>query len=150
MLSFQEYLLEATSMDDELLGHLTHVKDIPHEAPEHVGTAIGLIRDFHKLRQGQSSGVTASMKHDGGASVHILHDKDGRVGVSDKHRLSRGVVAYSDEEVDKHFGKHPDYAAALKHLRSHGSSIVARGHHVQGDILWSPGDKTSKKDGKTP
>lgn len=52
MLSFQEYLLEATSIDDDLLGHLTHAKDIPHESPEHVGTAISLIRDFHKLRQG--------------------------------------------------------------------------------------------------
>jgi hypothetical protein len=149
MLSFQEYLLEATSMDDDLLGHLTHTKDIPHEAPEHAKTAIDLIRQFHNLRQGKESTVSASMKHDGGASVHIMHDKDGRVGISDKHRCPRGVVAYSDEEIDKHFGKHPDYAAALKHLRSHGSSIVAKGHHVQGDILWTPGDRSSSQSGYT-
>lgn len=148
MLSFQEYLLEATSIDDDLLGHLTHAKDIPHESPEHVGTAISLIRDFHKLRQGQSSGVTASLKHDGGASVHIVHNKDGRIGVSDKHRIARGVVAYSDEDVDNHFGKYPGYAAALKHLRNHAHEVVSKGHHVQGDILWTRGDSTSKKEGE--
>jgi hypothetical protein len=112
-------------------------------------TSVGLIRDFHHLRQGKPSGVTASLKHDGGASVHIIHNKDGRVGVSDKHRLARGVVAYSDDEVDKHFGKHPEYATALKHLRNHGHEIVSPGHHVQGDILWSPGDKSKSESGKT-
>jgi hypothetical protein len=146
MLSFIKYLIEATSMDDELLGHLTHTKDIPHEAPSHVHTAIDLIRQFHHLRQGHSITVSASLKHDGGASVHIIHDKDGRVGVTDKHRLDRGIVAYSDEDVDKHFGKHPDYAAALKNLRNHGHEVVTRGHHVQGDILWSHGD-SSKREG---
>ena len=146
MLSFLKYLIEATSMDDELLEHLTHTKDIPHEAPSHVHTAIDLIRQFHHLRQGHPSTVSASLKHDGGASVHIIHDKDGRVGVTDKHRLDRGIVAYSDEDVDKHFGKHPDYAAALKNLRNHGHEVVTRGHHVQGDILWSHGD-SSKREG---
>lgn len=147
MLSFIKYLIEATSMDDELLGHLTHTKDIPHESPSHVHTAIDLIRQFHHLRQGHSSTISASLKHDGGASVHIIHDKDGRVGVTDKHRLARGVVAYSDDEVDKHFGKHPDYAASLKHLRNHGHEVVSRGHHVQGDILWTHGDSTSESKG---
>ena len=146
MLSFIKYLIEATSMDDELLGHLTHTKDIPHEAPSHVHTAIDLIRQFHNLRQGQSSTVSASIKHDGGAADHIIHEKDGRVGITDKHRLARGIVAYSDEDVDKHFGEHPDYAAALKNLRNHGHEIVTRGHHVQGDILWSHGD-SSKREG---
>jgi len=145
MLGFIQYLLEATSMDDELLGHLTHTKDIPHESPEHVHAAIDLIHQFHNLRQGKPSTVSASLKHDGGASVHILHDKDGRVGVSDKHRLDRGVVAYSDEDVDKHFGKHPGYAEALKNLRNHGHEIVSKGHHVQGDILWTPNDSTTKR-----
>jgi len=149
MKSFLEHLTEAVSMDDDLLGHLTHVKDIPHESPKHTMTSVGLIRDFHHLRQGKPSGVTASLKHDGGASDHIIHDKDGRVGVSDKIRLARGVVAYSDEEIDKHFGKHPEYATALKHLRNHGHEIVSPGHHVQGDILWSPGDKSTTKSDKT-
>jgi hypothetical protein len=142
MKRFLDYLAEAVSLDDDLLGHLTHAKDIPHESPGHSNVAVSLIRSFHNLRQGKQSGVSASMKHDGGASVHIVHDKDGRVGVSDKHRFARGVVAYSDEEIDHHFGKHPGYAQSLKHLRSHGHEIVGKGHHVQGDILYTPDDPT--------
>ena len=90
MLKFIEFLNEATSVDDEMLGHLTHTKDLPHEAPQHGHTAIDLIHNFHKMRQGQSSNVGASLKTDGGASVHVMHDAKG-VGVSDKHRIARGV-----------------------------------------------------------
>jgi hypothetical protein len=150
MRSFLEYLNEAVSVDDDLLGHLTHTKDLPHEAPQHSHAAVDLIRQFHNLRQGKPSTVSASLKHDGGASVHIVHGADGQVGISDKHRLARGVVAHSDQEIDQHFGKHPGYAEALKHLRNHGHEIVGKGHHVQGDILWTPGDGTSEhKGGKT-
>lgn len=147
MKSFLEYLTEAVSLDDDLLGHLTHAKDIPHESPGHTKASVDLIRSFHNLRQGKASDVSASLKHDGGASVHIVHDKDGRVGVSDKHRFSRGVVAYSDDEIDKHFGKHPGYAQALKHLRAHGHEVVSPGHHVQGDILFTPDDPTHERKG---
>jgi len=147
MKSFLEYLTEAVSLDDDLLGHLTHAKDIPHESPGHTRAAVDMIRSFHHLRQGKESDVSASLKHDGGASVHIVHDKDGRVGVSDKHRFSRGVVAYSDDEIDQHFGKHPGYAQALKHLREHGHEIVGKGHHVQGDILYTPDDPTHERKG---
>lgn len=137
MKTFSEYLQEGTSMDEDLLGHLTHVKDIPHEAPDHLHTAIDAIRQFSNLRQGKKSDVSASLKHDGGASVHVVHDKNGTIGVSDKHRLARGVIAKTDNEIDQHFGKHEAYAESLKHLRAHGHEIVAKGHHVQGDILWS-------------
>lgn len=124
-------------MDDDLLGHLTHVKDIPHEAPDHLHTAINAIRQFSALRQGKKSDMSASLKHDGGASVHVVHDKNGTIGVSDKHRLARGVIAKTDNEIDQHFGKHDAYAESLKHLRAHGHEIVSKGHHVQGDILWT-------------
>ena len=142
MLKFVEFLNEATSVDDEMLGHLTHTKDLPHEAPQHGHTAIDLIHNFHKMRQGQSSNVGASLKTDGGASVHVVHDAKG-VGVSDKHRIARGVVARTPEEVDKHFGHQPQYAASLKHLLAHGHEFVGKGHHVQGDLMHTPGDPQS-------
>jgi hypothetical protein len=149
MKTFLEYILTemASSVDEDMLGHLTHTKDIPHEDPKHTNGAVDLIRQFHNLRQGKPSTVSASLKHDGGASVHVIHNKDGTIGVSDKHRLARGVVAHSDEEIEHHFGKHPEYASALKHLRAHGKEIVAPGHHVQGDILFTPGDSTHKRKG---
>lgn len=152
MIRFTEYLAKkvvlnemASSVDDDMLGHLTHAKDIPHEDARYSHEALDMTRQFHHLRQGKPSTVAASIKHDGGASVHLVHDKDGRVGISDKHRVARGVVAYSDEEIDQHFGQHPGYAAALKHLRAHGHEVVSRGHHVQGDILFTPGDGTHER-----
>jgi len=152
MQSFLTFLREATSVDDEMLGHLTHTKDLPHEDPKHAQTAIDLIDQFHKKRMGQKSSVGASLKTDGGASVHVIHDKDG-VGVSDKHRIARGVIARTPKEVDQHFGHQPEYAASLKRLLKHGHEFVNKGHHVQGDLLHtpdSPGEKSGDVTKTTP
>jgi hypothetical protein len=148
MYSFIQYITEASSVDEDMLGHLTHTKDIPHEEAKHADKAVDLIHQFHKLRQGQPSTVTASLKHDGGSSVHVMHDDKG-VGVSDKHRMARGVVARTPEEVDKHFGHQPAYAGAMKHLLTHGKEFVNKGHHVQGDLLWTPSDKPKSSGGTT-
>ena len=107
MLSFKSFLSEATSIDDDQLGHLTHTKDIPHEDPSKAHDAIKLLHDFHNIRQGKSAGDTkATLKTDGGASVHIIHDNNG-IGVSDKHRFKRGVIARTPKEIDQHFGHAP-------------------------------------------
>ena len=145
MRSFISFLREATSIDDEQLGHLTHTKDIPHEDTKKGQEAINLLRDFHNIRQGKPSGDTkATLKVDGGASVHVIHDNKG-VGVSDKHRFKRGVIARTPKEVDQHFGHAPTYAAALKHLLKHGKDFVNKGHHVQGDLLFSPAEEVKKE-----
>lgn len=154
MYTFAEFvsLTESTSVDDEMLGHLTHTKDLPHEDPRHANMAVDLIHQFHQLRQGNKSTVGASLKTDGGASVHIIHDEHG-IGVSDKHRMKRGVIARTPEEIDKHFGHAPDYAESLKHILKHGEEIVHRGHHVQADLLHTkqqPGERTSRGLEATP
>lgn len=136
MKTFATFLRES-SVEDDQLGHLTHTKDVPHEDPKHAHLAVDLLHQFHKKRMGQSSPVGASLKSDGGSSVHVIHDEHG-VGVSDKHRMARGVVARSPEEVDHHFGHQPEYAKALKHLLKHGHEFVNKGHHVQGDLLHTP------------
>jgi hypothetical protein len=144
---FNEFITEntkpATSMDDEQLGHLTHAKDLPHEDPKHAKEAISLLHEFHRMRQGQVSHIGASLKTDGGASVHIIHDQHG-IAVSDKHRFKRGVVARTPKEIDQHFGHAPEYAAALKHILKHGKEFVNPGHHVQGDLLFTPDEKHTK------
>ena len=137
MKSFITFLKESTSVDDEMLGHLTHTKDLPHEDPTHGRLALDLLRQFHKKRMGKPNSVGASLKSDGGSSVHVIHDEAG-VGVSDKHRMARGVVARTPEEIDKHFGHQPEYAESLKHLLKHGHEFVNKGHHIQGDLLHTP------------
>lgn len=148
----ESYLFEArnagTSLDSELLGHLSHVKDIPHEDSNHTQTALDLLEEFHKLRQGQPSKITASLKHDGGASVHIVNN-GGRIGVSDKWRIDRGEIAYTPEDVDKYFGHAPEYAASLKHFLKHGDEIVDKGQHFQGDLLFTPHDTHRREMGGT-
>lgn len=148
----EEYLFESrragTSLDNELLGHLSHVKDIPHEDAQHGNTALDLLEQFHRLRQGLPSTISASLKHDGGASVHIVN-KNGRIGVSDKWRIDRGEIAYTPEDIDKYFGHAPEYAASLKHLLAHGGDIVQRGEHLQGDLLFTPHDTHRREMGGT-
>lgn len=145
MRSFLSFLKEATSIDDEQLGHLTHTKDIPHEDSSKSQESINLLRDFHNIRQGKPSNDTkATLKVDGGASVHVIHDNKG-IAVSDKHRFKRGVVARTPKEIDQHFGHAPKYAAALKHLLKHGKDFVNKGHHIQGDLLFSPAEEVKKE-----
>jgi len=136
---FSDFLQESTSIESEQLGHLTHAKDIAHESPAHANLGHDLIRQFHNARMGKSSSIKSTLKTDGGASVHIVHDEHG-VGVSDKHRFKRGIIARTPEEIDKHFGHAPGYAAALKHVLKHGHEIVNKGHHVQGDLLHTPAE----------
>lgn len=148
----EQYLEEArkqtTSVDEELLGHLTHTRDLPHEDPQHASTAIELLQQFHNLRSGLPSTVTASYKHDGGSSIHLINH-NGRIGISDKHRYARGVTAWSPQEIDQHFGHHPEYAAALKQIMANGKDIVGRNRHVQGDVLWTPNDSHRQMGGTT-
>lgn len=150
MLSLKSYLTEAktkTSVDAALLSHLTHAKDLPHELPgpghEH---GVNLIHEFHKLRTGQPTSIVATHKVDGGASVVVGHDKEGTF-VSDKHRHARGVVARNEEDIDKHFGHAPSYAASMKHVLAHAHHIVNPGHTVQGDLLFTEHDKGIRKGG---
>lgn len=150
MLTLKGYLLEArqkTSVDAELLSHLTHAKDLPHELPgpghEH---GVNLIHEFHKLRTGQPTSVVATHKVDGGASVVVGHDEKGPF-VSDKHRHGRGVVARNEEEIDQHFGHAPSYAASMKNVLEHAHHIVNKGHTVQGDLLFTEHDKDIRKGG---
>lgn len=148
----ENYITEArqatTSVDEDLLGHLTHTRDLPHEAPQHAQTAIELLQQFHNLRSGLPSTITASYKHDGGASIHIIN-QNGRIGVSDKHRFKRGVIAWSPEEIDQHFGHIPEYAAGLKHIWANGQNIVGRNRHVQSDTYWFPNDTHREMGGMT-
>jgi hypothetical protein len=144
MIKFTEYLTEmASSVEDTALGHLTHVKDIAHEDPQYGQYALQLLQDFHKHRMGKTpKGFGASIKHDGGASVIVKNDANG-VAVTDKHRAARGVEARTPADIKKHFGHAPGYAAALNHLLAHGSELVAPGRTIQGDLLYTPKDKTT-------
>jgi hypothetical protein len=148
MLTLKGYLVEArqkTSVGAELLSHLTHAKDLPHELPG-PGHQYGvdMIHEFHKLRTGQPSSVVATHKVDGGASVVVGHDEKGTF-VSDKHRHGRGIVARSEEEIDQHFGHAPGYAADLKNVLDHAHHIVNKGHTVQGDLLFTELSKDARK-----
>ena len=149
--SFTQFISEAvrpsSSVEEEELTHLTHAKELHYADPKHAKLGADLIHQFHNHRLGKKSSVKASLKTDGGASVHIIHDEKG-IGVSDKHRWKRGVVARTPAEVDKHFGHAPGYAHSLKHILAHGHEFVNKGHHVQGDLLHTPSDNVHSKGGK--
>lgn len=142
------YVTEASSFNEELLGHLTHTKDLPHEEPSLAHHAVDLINQFHKKRMGKASTVGSSLKTDGGASVVVGHDEQGAF-VSDKHRHKRGVVARTPAEVDTHFGHLPAYASQLKQVLKHAPNFVNKGHTIQGDLLHTTAEK-NKDEAYTP
>lgn len=144
MIKFKAFIAEASSFNDELLGHLTHTKDLPHEEPALAHHAVDLIHEFHKKRMGKPSSVGASLKTDGGSSVVVGHDEKGAF-VSDKHRQKRGVVARTPAEVDTHFGHQPAYAGQLKQVLKHAPNFVNKGHTVQGDLLHSETEKNKSE-----
>jgi len=148
MIRFLSFITEASSFNEELLGHLTHTKDLPHEEPSLAHHAVDLINEFHKKRMGKPSSVGASLKTDGGASVVVGHDEKGAF-VSDKHRNKRGVVARTPAEIDTHFGHQPEYAHQLKQVLKHAPNFVNKGHTVQGDLLHSSKEK-NKEEAYTP
>ena len=149
MIRFKTFLAEAkTSIDSKLLGHLTHVKDLPHELPgEGNQHAVDLLSEFHKHRMGEPSSVKGQLKVDGGASVVVGHDDQGTF-VSDKHRHASGTIARTPEEVDKHFGHHPGYAAQLKNVLEHAHKFVNKGHTIQGDLMFTEHEKPHASGGK--
>lgn len=141
MIRFRTFLAEASSLDNEELGHLSHVKDIPHEDPSKTKESIELLKGFHQHKMGKGNKVTGQLKVDGGASVVIGHDDEGTF-VSDKHRHKGGTVARTHEEVDKVFGKHPQYAEQLKNVLDHAHKFVKPGHTIQGDLMFTEHDKS--------
>ena len=140
MIRFLSFLAEASSLDNNELGHLSHIKNIPHEDPLRAGEAVQLLKGFHQHKLGNGNEVTGQNKIDGGASVVVVHDKQG-TGVSDKHRIKTGKVARTPEEVDQLFGHHPSYAAQLKNVLQHAHKFVNKGRTIQGDLLFTEHDK---------
>ena len=62
MKTFKQYLSEmASSVEDEALGHLTHVKDIPHEDPKFTGLSHELLTKFHQHRMGNTQKVLVQL-----------------------------------------------------------------------------------------
>lgn len=148
LLQFTQFITE--SIENELLGHLSHVRDLPHEIPGKGGDyAIDVLKKYHANRMGKKSDITPSKKIDGGASVIIRHNQDGTVEVSDKHRFDRGVTAKNEQEIDKHFGHAPGYAASLKSVMRHAHKVVPRGKTLQGDLLFDEHSKPEHKNNQT-
>lgn len=140
MIRFLTFLTEASSLDSKELGHLSHVKDIPHEDPSKTKEALDLLKGFHQHKLGKGNKVTGQLKVDGGASVVVGHDEQGTF-VSDKHRHQAGKVARSHDEVDELFGHHPGYAAQMKNVLDHSHKFVNKGHTIQGDLMFTEHDK---------
>ena len=143
MIKFLAFLAEASSLESEKLGHLSHLKDIPHEDPSKAKEALDLIKGFHQHKLGKSNAVTGQLKVDGGASVVVGHDNEGTF-VSDKHRFDAGKVARTPEEVEQHFGHHPQYAAQLNNVLEHAHKFVKPGHTVQGDLMFTEHEKNKQ------
>ena len=160
MLSFK-FLLEADRKDvdtaNEQLSHLDH----PYQMHVLYGkrgaeSALSDLKATHDyFKTGKSNKVYTSRKVDGGVSVILRNHPTFGFSASTKSAFNvNPKINYTEEDVDKNHGHAPGLAAALKHVLKHGKNLVAPGHTIQGDLLYThdkkkntPGDPTVTEDG---
>ena len=151
MHSFKEYLVEQQDKPPE---DRKKVKYIPHVEDHsfyrgHDGIAISAqhLEDFHDKLHGKNKSFHVSTKFDGAPSVVFgQHPENGQFFVSTKGAFNKtSKVAFSHEDIDKHFGENPDLAKKMRHAFDHLPKIMPKkGGVYQGDLMYIKSDIKNK------
>jgi len=151
MINFKAYLTEAPepAPKGKALKHLTHVEDnVLYGGHEGVALADNHLRGMHDMLMGRKSGVTASTKYDGAPSIVFgKHPKTGQFFVATKGAFNKTPkIAYTHEDIDRHYGHAPGLAAKMHAALDHLPKIMPReGGVYQGDLMHTPDDVKSEK-----
>lgn len=151
MLNFKTYLTEAPVTEGKPLTHLRHLEDNAiYDGHEGVSRAADFLDDAHKKLLGKNTSTHFSTKFDGAPSVVFgNHPKEGKFFVATKGAFNKTPkLAFTHEDVDKHYGHAPGLAekmhAALEHLPKIMPSNSKPGDVYQGDMMYTKPDiKTS-------
>ena len=153
MINFKEYLLEAAAAapapKGKALKHLTHVEDnVLYGGHDGVALADKHLRGLHDMLMGRKSSLHVSTKYDGAPSIVFgKHPKTGQFFVATKGAFNKTPkIAYTHEDIDRHYGHAPGRAAKMHVALEHLPKIMPReGGIYQGDLMHTPEDVKSEK-----
>ena len=151
MINFKTYLTEAAepAPKGKALTHLMHEEDkLFYGGYKGGASADSNLRSMHDMLMGRKSGVTASTKFDGAPSIVFgKHPKTGQFFVATKGAFNKTPkIAYSHEDIDRHYGHAPGLAAKMHEAFDHlPKNIPREGGVYQGDIIHTTGDVKSEK-----
>ena len=151
MINFKEFITEAADAEPKgkALKHLTHVEDnVLYGGHEGVALADKHLRGMHDMLMGRKSSVTASTKYDGAPSIVFgKHPKTGQFFVATKGAFNKTPkIAYSHEDIDRHYGHAPGLAAKMHEAFDHLPKIMPReGGIYQSDLIHTPEDVKTEK-----
>lgn len=138
MLGFRSYvqnLLDEAAKGG--IGHIEHPSDRIFDGEEATRHAVSTIR-------GVANGTTPiTRKVDDRVSFQLIKGENGKVGV--KYKGSGAQYAYSEADVDKHYGEKP-YAGPFKAILAHAGKVLPnRTGEWQAGFLSTP--ETRQSDG---
>ena len=130
MISFKKYIEQQSIVEgwqigaDGVIPHIEHVDD-PQDHNGHHATEFSLaaLHDLHSRIHGHAGNpnLSWSTKVDDKMSTKVAK-VNGKIGVGYKGKTA--PLAFSPEEVDKHYGDKPYKSIPLKHLLSHAGHII--------------------------
>jgi len=149
MINFKTYLIEQEEPQGKPLTHLRHVDDnVLYGGHQGVGLAAQHLEDVHNKLLGKNNSTTVTTKYDGAPSIVFgQHPKTGQFFVATKGAFNKTPkLAFSHDDIDKHFGHAPGLAAKMHAAFDHLSKIMPRNGGVyQGDLMHTPEDVVRKK-----
>jgi len=154
MLNFKTYLIEAPVKQTEgkpfFLTHLRHLEDNAiYDGHEGVARAADFLDDAHKKLLGKNSATHFSTKFDGAPSIVFgHHPQTGQFFVATKGAFNKTPkLAFSHEDIDKHYGHAPGLAkkmhAAFEHLPKIMPQNAKAVDVYQGDMKYTKPDITT-------
>lgn len=152
MINFKNYLVEEAK--GKKLTHLIHTPDYvihgdgDENRHEGVRIAAGQLKGLSDKLLGRNNSINATTKFDGAPSVvYGNHPETGQFFVGTKGVFNKNPkLAFSHEDIDKHYGHAPGLAAKMHEAFDHLQKIMPRkGGVYQGDLKFGSGDLKRSK-----
>ena len=139
MLGFRSYVQNL--LDEAAKGGILHLE---HPSDLHFDGEEGSLHALKTLRGVANGATPLTRKIDDKVSFQLIKGENGKVGV--KYKGTGAQYAFSEGDVDKHYGEKP-YAGALKAVLAHADKVLPnRTGEWQGGFLST--SETRQSDGK--
>lgn len=152
MKTFINYLIEQNESDGESrqIKHLTHIEDRPLQKGskgfEHSMKSLSAAAEH--IKQGKKTSELTT-KYDGSpAIVYGHHPSNGKFFVASKSAFNKTPkINYSEDDIEANHGHAPGLVEKLKYALKHLPKVAPKQGVYQGDMMFSPEDKTHGENG---
>lgn len=156
-MDFKTFLTEApktVQQTSEQRTHSEHVNHLAFDGHEAIAEAHDGLSRLHNFLLGKKNNIPKSIttKVDGAPAIHFIKGEDGRIGVATKGVFNKNPkIAYTHDEVTKHFGHAPGLETIMHDALDHGHKILPKdmkpGEMYKGDMLFGGERKPETNDG---